>query len=133
MQTPRTRRSSLTASFEAFAAALLVLLMASVTANAQFKAVGPPPYSTTVARQKIKALLGKIDPSDRQQTIATISGLLAWFRDIVDDELIAAWKKDDGRQNLPDVIEALADARVASAVVEFSWRERRQQTFQLAD
>jgi hypothetical protein len=115
------------------AALLLLLLAASMTAKAQFKTLGPPPYSATVAHQKIRALLEKIDPSNRQQTIATISGLLGWFRDVADEELIAAWKKDDGRENLPEVIEALADAPVASAVVEFSWRQRRQATFQLAD
>jgi hypothetical protein len=57
---------------------------------------------------------------------------LVWFRDIADDELIAAWKKDAGRENLIEAVTALADARVASTVVEFSWRERREATFQLA-
>jgi hypothetical protein len=124
MKTPRTCRSCIAAS--------LLFLAASIPADAQFKAVGPPPYSATVARQKIKTLLGKIDPGNRQQTVDTIAGLLAWYRDIADDELIAAWKKDDGRANLPEVIKALADARVASAVVEFSWRQQRQATFNLA-
>ncbi len=133
MKTSRTRRSSIAASLaEVLVAAPLLFLAASMPADAQFKAVGPPPYSATVARQKIRTLLGKIDPSNRQQTIATISSLLSWFRDIADEELIAVWKKDDGRENLPEVIKALADARVASAVVEFSWRQQRQATFQLA-
>jgi hypothetical protein len=114
-------------------AALLLLLAVGMPADAQFKVVGPAPYSATVARQKIRTLLGKIDASNRKETIATISGLLSWFRDVADDELIAAWKKDGGRENLPDVIEALADTRVASAVVEFSWRQQRQATFQLAN
>jgi len=122
MKPPRTPRSRV----------LLLFLAAGTLANAQFKAVGPPPYSATVARQKIRTLLsGKIDPADRDQTITTISGLLGWFRDVADEELIAAWKRDDGRANLPDVIKTLADARVASAVIEFSWREQRQATFNL--
>jgi len=123
MKISKTRRSRLVLLF--------ALLAASMTASAQFKAVGPPPYTAAVARQKIKALLGKIDLANRQDTIGTISGLLAWYRDIADDELIAAWKKDDGRANLPDVITKLADARVAAAVVEFSWRQDRQETFKL--
>jgi hypothetical protein len=113
-------------------AALLLFLAAGLTAGAQFKVVGPPPYSATVARQNIRTLLGKIDPSNRQQTIATISGLLSWFREIADEELIAAWKKDSGRENLPEAITALADGPVASAVVEFSWRQRREATFTLS-
>jgi hypothetical protein len=82
-------------------------LLASITANAQFKVVGPAPYSETVARQNID----------------TLSGLLAWYREPIDDELIAAWQRDT-RSNLPEVIEALADSRVAAAIVEFSWRKR---------
>ena len=110
---------------------LLVSLAFSIPATAQFKTVGPAPYTPVVARQRIKALLGKMDPANRRQSIDTISGLLVWYRTIVDDELIAAWKKDEGRENLPDAATALADARVASAIVEFSWHERPQ-SFQLA-
>ncbi|HEY1755717.1 MAG TPA: hypothetical protein VGG72_10005 [Bryobacteraceae bacterium] len=117
---------------KAMAAVLLLFLAAAITGNAQFKAVGPPPYTATVARQKIKALVAKLDPANRQQSVTTISGLLGWYRDIADDELIAAWKKDEGRENLPDVITTLADARVAAAVVEYSWRQQRQATFNLA-
>jgi hypothetical protein len=116
----------------AIAAPLLLFLAAAIPGNAQFKAVGPPPYTAAVARQKIKALVAKLDPADRQQSVTAISGLLGWYRDIADDELIAAWKKDDGRANLPDVIVTLADARVAAAIVEFSWRQQRQATFTLA-
>jgi len=94
-------------------------------ANAQFKVVGPPPYSPAVAHQKIRTLLEGVDPANRQQTVETISGLLSWYRDILDDELIAAWQKDS-RANLTEVIESLAGPRVALAIVEFSWRERRQ-------
>jgi hypothetical protein len=99
-----------------------------MTANAQFKVVGPPPYSPTVARQKIKTLLEGIDASNRQQTVETLSGLLSWYRDILDDELIAAWQKDTPA-NLTEAMQSLADSRVASAIVEFSWRERRQAAF----
>jgi hypothetical protein len=111
---------------------VLLLLATGAAAWAQFKPVGPAPYTATVARQRIRALVAKTDPANRQQSIATISGLLTWYRDIADDELIAAWKKDEGRENLPEAITALADARVATAVVEFSWRQRREAAFQPA-
>jgi hypothetical protein len=101
---------------------------AGVTANAQFKVVGPAPYPPTVARQKIKTLLEGVDSANRKQTIETLSGLLSWYRDSIDEELIAAWQKDT-RANLTEVMESLADSRVASAVVEFSWHERRQDAF----
>ncbi len=112
-------------------AALLLSFALSIPAIAQFKTVGPAPYTPVVARQRIKALLAKMDLASRRQSIDTISGLLVWYRDIVDDELIAAWKKDEGRENLPEAVTALADARVASAIVEFSWHEQPQ-AFQLA-
>ena len=91
----------------------LALVVAGIIAHAQFKVVGPAPVSPAVARQQIRTLLEKVDPSNRQQTIQTLSGLLAWYRDILDEELIAAWKKDP-RANLTDVTESLADSRVAS-------------------
>jgi hypothetical protein len=75
-------------------------------------------------------LLEGIDPSNSQKTIATLSGLLSWYRDILDEELIAAWQKDT-RAIVTEVMESLADSRVASRVVEFSWRERRQAAFNL--
>jgi hypothetical protein len=103
---------------------------ASMAANAQFKVVGPPPYTPAVARQQIKTFLEKVDPGNRQQTIQTLTGLLAWYRDIIDEELIAAWHKDT-RANLTEVAESLADSRVAVAIVEFSWREHRQAAFNL--
>jgi hypothetical protein len=99
-------------------------------ANAQFKTIGPAPYSTTVAHQKIRTVLEGIDPNNSQKTIATLSGLLSWYRDILDEELIAAWQKDT-RAIVTEVMESLADSRVASRVVEFSWRERRQAAFNL--
>lgn len=108
-----------------------VLFAASIPANAQFKEVGPPPGSAAVARQQIRTLLEKVDASNRQQTVDTISGLLVWYRDIFDEELIAAWK-GDGRANLTQLMVPLADSRVASAIVESSWRQQREATFTLA-
>jgi hypothetical protein len=108
-----------------------VFFAAATMANAQFKVVGPAPYSPTVARQKIRMLLEGIDPSNSQKTIATLSGLLSWYRDILDEELIAAWQKDT-RANVTEVIKSLADSRAASEIVEFSWRERRKTAFNLA-
>jgi hypothetical protein len=99
-----------------------------MTANAQFKVVGPPPYPPTVARQKIKTLLQGADAANRAQTAATLSDLLSWYRDLIDEELIAAWQKDS-RANLTELMEPLSDSRVASAVVEFSWRQRGQAAF----
>jgi hypothetical protein len=109
----------------------LALFVAGMTAHAQFKVVGPAPVSPTVARQQIRTLLEKVEPSNRQQTIQTLTGLLAWYRDILDEELIAAWKKDP-RANLMDLVESLADSRVASDVVEFSWREQPQAALNLS-
>ncbi len=99
-----------------------------MAADAQFKEVGPPPVSAAAARQKFRTLLEKVDANNLQQTVSTISGLLIWYRDLFDEELIAAWQKDS-RANLTLVMKPLADPRVASAVVEFSWRQRREATF----
>jgi hypothetical protein len=110
---------------------LVAFIAIMVAANAQFKVVGPPPYSPTVARQKIRTMLEGIDPANRQQTVATLNGLLSWYRDILDEELIAGWQKDS-RANLTELMEPLADSRVASAVVEYSWRQGRPQAFTLA-
>jgi hypothetical protein len=107
-----------------FCACSFAFITTIMTANAQFKVVGPPPYSPTVAHQKIRTLLEAVDPANGKQTVATLSGLLSWYRDIIDEELIAAWQKD-GRANLIEVMEPLADSRVAMAVVEFSWRQRQ--------
>ncbi len=93
--------------------------------------VGPAPYPPAVAHQKIKALLEDVDPAHRKQTIETLSGLLSWYRDAIDDELIAGWQKDT-RANLPEVVEALADSRVATAIIQFSWREHRAAAFEPA-
>jgi hypothetical protein len=108
-----------------FACAFFAICM---TASAQFKETPPAPYTTEVARQKIRTLIGNTDPDSRKQTVATLSGLLVWYRDRVDDELIAAWK-GDARANVPALMGPLADAHVASSIVEFSWREQRAAAF----
>jgi hypothetical protein len=109
-----------------------MVLAAGLTLNpaghAQFKVTGPAPFSAAVARQKVRALLEKVDTNNRQQTVDTLSGWLAWYRDIIDDELIAAWQKDT-RGNLPDVVKPLADAKVAVGVMSFSWGPKRPAAF----
>lgn len=105
-----------------------LLLAGSVMASAQMNVIGPPPVTPTAARDQIRALLNEVDAANRQQTVTKISGLLTWYRELVDDELIAAWK-GYGRPNLPEVIESLADSHLASAIVEFSWRQQREATF----
>ena len=110
----------------------LVFLGIVASAGAQFKVAAPAPYTNPVARQKIKELLQKSDPSNRQETIHSIQGLLVWYRDILDDELIAAWQRNDGRPNLAAMMNALADARIAASVIEFSWRQQRPATFTIA-
>jgi hypothetical protein len=109
---------------------LCACLFAGVSV-AQFKEVAPAPYTTAVARQKIRTLIGNAGPGAGQQTIDTLSGLLVWYRDVVDDELIAAWKGDN-RANVPALITPLADSRLASAIVEFSWRQQPAAAFVLA-
>jgi hypothetical protein len=108
--------------------ACFAFLLGGTTAYAQFKVTGPAPYTAAVARQKVKALLDKVDSGNRKQTVDTLTGWLPWYRTIIDDELIAAWKLDS-RANLPDVIQPLVDARVALAVIDFSWREQRDAAF----
>jgi hypothetical protein len=105
-----------------------ILFAAGMTASAQFQIVGPAPVSATVARQRIRTLLEKVDPGNRQQTLKDIFGLANWYRDLIDEELIAAWQ-GVGRANLTGVMEPLADPHVAAAVVEFSWRQEREATF----
>ncbi len=101
---------------------------AGITVHAQFKEVGPPPVSAAVARQQIRTLLEKVDSTNRKQTVDTISGLLVWYRDLADEEIIAAWR-GEGRSGLTQVLDSLADAQVASGLVEFSWRQQREATF----
>jgi hypothetical protein len=102
----------------------------SMTVSAQFKETPPAPYSPAVAHQKIRTLLTTGDPDNHQPTAETLSGLLVWYRDIVDDELIAAWRGDQ-REKVPALMPLYADSRVASAIVEFSWRQQRAATFNL--
>ena len=109
--------------------ATLLFVALSMPVCAQFKEAPPAPYSLAVARQKIRLLI-ETDPDNRQQTAEKLSGLLVWYRDIVDDELIAAWKGDQ-RAKLPALMPLLADSRVASAIIDFSWRQQRPATFNL--
>jgi hypothetical protein len=109
----------------------LAFLAVSVAANGQFREVGPPPMAPDAARQRLRTLLQQIDANSQKQTISTISGLLVWYRDIFDEELIAAWQKD-ARANVQPVIHDLADARIATGIVEFSWRQARAATFTLS-
>lgn len=104
-------------------APLFLFLVFGPAANAQFKEIGPPPFSPAVAHQRIRTLLDKVEPANRQQTLDTLNGLVPWFRNVLDEELIAGWQRD-GRERLTLVMEPLADANVAAAVVDFSWRER---------
>jgi hypothetical protein len=112
---------------------LLPLLVAmSVSAVAQFKEIGPAPFSEPVAHQKVRALLEQVNSNNHKETVETLTGLLAWYRDVFDEELIAAWQKEpDKRVDLTAIIDPLADPRVASGIVEFSWRGQRQAIFTL--
>jgi hypothetical protein len=105
----------------------LFLYMLGPAANAQFKEIGPPPFSPAVAHQRIRTLLDNVELSNRQKTLDTLNGLTPWFRDILDAELIAGWQRD-GRDRLLPVMEPLANAHVATAVIEFSWRKRTEAT-----
>jgi hypothetical protein len=107
---------------------LCTLLAVSMLARGQFVQLGPPPVTADVAHQQIRTLLDNVDPSNRPQTVKRLSDLARWYRDILDEELIAAWARE-GRENLPDVIEQLADPRVAAGVIEFSWRQQREAIF----
>ncbi len=106
----------------------IALFAGDIAAHAQFKVIAPAPYPPGVARQKIKALLEAVDPANRPQTVETLTGLLSWYRDIIDDELVAAWQKDD-RAKLTELMQPLADSRVAVGIVGFSWRRERQSAF----
>src|ERR1700743_1264396 len=105
-----------------------LFLFVAGTLHAQFKEVGPPPVSAAVARQQIRTLLEKVDSTNRKQTVDGISSLLVWYRDLADEEMITAWR-GEGRARLTQVLESLADAQVASGIVEFSWRQQREATF----
>ena len=105
----------------------LFLCLLGPAAKAQFKEIGLPPFSPAVARQRIRTLLDKVEPSNRQQTMDSLNALTPWFRNVLDDELIAGWQRDN-RERLMLVLEPLADASVAAAVVQFSWRKRTEAT-----
>jgi hypothetical protein len=107
-----------------------LFLAANMTVSGQFKQTPPAPYVPTAARLKIRTLLQNLDPENQTRTVDTLSGLLVWYRDIIDDEIIAAWKSDE-KANLPPLMTPLADARVASAIVEISWRQQRPAAFTL--
>ena len=96
-------------------------------ATAQFKEIGPPPFSSAVAHQRIRTLLEQVEPANRQQTLDKLNGLTPWFRSVLDEELAAGWQSNS-RERLLLVMEPLADARVAAAVVDFSWRTRTEAT-----
>ena len=99
-------------------------------AYAQFKVTGPAPYTAVVARQNIKALLDNVDSSHRKQTVATLTGWLPCGTGPSSTmKLIAAYGEKPGRASLPDVVRPLVDARVATAVIDFSWREQRDAAF----
>jgi hypothetical protein len=110
----------------------VLFLLASVGASGQFKEIRAAPFGPAAARQKIRAQLASLNAANKDQTVATISGWLNWYRDILDEEMIARWKTE-GRENLPLVMSALGDARVAREVVDFSWRSGREATFTVAN
>lgn len=105
----------------------LILHTFGPPASAQFKEIGPPPFSSAVAHQRIRTLLDQVEPANRQQTIDKLNSLAPWFRNVLDEELTAGWQRDS-RERLMLLMEPLADARVAAAVVEFSWRTRTEAT-----
>jgi hypothetical protein len=97
------------------------LLAISVMGHAQFKEIGTAPFAPAEAHQKIRVLLDQVDAANRQQTVRTMIEWLDWYRDVLDEELIAAWKGDK-RANLSFVMDELGDSRVASEIVK-SWRQ----------
>jgi len=95
--------------------------------HGQFKQIGPAPFSTAIAHQRIRALLDGIDPTNRKQTTDKLFALTPWFRTVLDEELIAAWERD-GRSRVAPILEPLASPSVANGVVGFSWRKRTDTT-----
>jgi hypothetical protein len=114
-----------------FCATAFLLSLASAGCYGQFKEIKAAPYSSPVARQKIRAQLDSATDANRDQVVATLSDWLKWYRDILDEEMIARWKSD-ARANLPLVMAPLADATVAREVVEFSWHAGRADAFKPA-
>ena len=105
----------------------LCLFLSGPAAKAQFKELGPAPFSPAVARQRIRKLLNEVQPGNRQQTIDQLNSLVPWFRNVLDDELIGGWQKE-GRERLMLVMEPMADPHVAIEVVAFSWHARTDAT-----
>jgi hypothetical protein len=97
-------------------------------ARAQFQIVGPAPISPAVARQRIRALLESVNAANLQETNRQLNSLINWYRELMDDEIVAAWQRE-GRSNLPPLVETWADARVAAGIVDYSWRQQRATTF----
>jgi hypothetical protein len=117
----------MTRFFRASALFVGLYLFCNTATRAQFKEIGQAPFSPAIARQRIRTLLDQVDSSNRQQTLDTLNGWTPWFRNILDEELIAAWKRDT-RQRVTLVLEPLATEPVADGVVEFSWRQRTDAT-----
>jgi hypothetical protein len=109
----------------------VLAVFAAAAAHAQFKEIKAAPFGPAVAHQKIRTLLENAAEANRDQTVATISDWAKWYRDIIDEELIARWKTD-GRANLPLIMAPLADDRVAREVIEYSWRTDRPAAFTIA-
>ncbi|HEY7388096.1 MAG TPA: hypothetical protein VH640_06280 [Bryobacteraceae bacterium] len=117
----------MTRLLRASALSVALYLFCNSAARAQFKEIGPAPFSPAVARQRIRTLLDQVDSSNRQRTLDTLNGWTPWFRNVLDEELIAGWKRDT-RQRVALVLEPLATEPVADGVVEFSWRQRTDAT-----
>jgi hypothetical protein len=111
-------------------ARFLLLLTAGIAASAQFKEIREAPFPAAEAPRKIATLLEKTDPDNRTQTVSTLLGWSDWYRDILDQELIARWQGDQ-RANLTLVMRELANSHVASQVIEYSWHRQRASTFTL--
>src|SRR5580658_3248357 len=126
LKTPRRRAWGATVGIWA-----LAFFGAGMAANAQFKEVGPAPFPQKVARQKIRTLLDAVEFDNRRQTIDTLNGWVTWYRDLIDEELIAAWQRAP-RTDLAEIMGPLADPAVAAGVVDVSWRQERQAAFTLA-
>jgi len=102
---------------------LLLGCALGAAAHAQFKEIKAAPFPPAAARQKIQALLENADGSNRDATVQKLLSWIDWYRDILDDELIAHWGAE-GRDRLRLLMAPLADARVASGVVAYSWAHR---------
>lgn len=111
-------------------ALLFVLLASGIPAGAQFKEIKEAPFPAAEAPRKIATLLESVGPDNRNQTVSTLLGWSDWYRDILDQELIARWQGNQ-RANLTLVMRDLANSHVASQIVEYSWHRQRAATFTL--